>query len=105
MTESCDLAAVEARRLIGAKKLSPVELLESCIERIEAVNPAINAVVPKDYDRARKAATAAEGAVRLGCKLGARHGRPLGETGIASGRERGCPGGTLWGVSGTLKKN
>lgn len=29
-TEPCDLSAVEARRLIGAAKLSPVELLESC---------------------------------------------------------------------------
>ena len=27
MTEACDLPAIEARRLIGAKKLSPVELL------------------------------------------------------------------------------
>ena len=29
MTEPCDLSAVEARRLIGAKRLSPVELTES----------------------------------------------------------------------------
>ena len=39
-TEPCDLSAVEARRLIGRKALSPVELLESCLRRIEAVNPA-----------------------------------------------------------------
>ena len=31
MTEPCDLTAIEARRLIGRKALSPVELLESCI--------------------------------------------------------------------------
>src|SRR3546814_3771169 len=72
------LDAVEARRLSCAKKLSPVELLESCIERIEAVNPAINAVVTKDYDRARKAAKAAEDAVMRGEKLGALHGLPMG---------------------------
>ena len=29
MTEPCDLSAVEARRLIGTKGLSPVELLEA----------------------------------------------------------------------------
>jgi len=34
MTEPCDLPAVEARRLIGAKRLSPVELLASCIARV-----------------------------------------------------------------------
>ena len=30
MTEPCDLSAVEARRLIGSKALSPIELLRSC---------------------------------------------------------------------------
>ena len=58
MTEPCDLSAVEARRLIGICKLSPVELLESCIRRIEAVNPAVNAVVTTDYDGARRTAQA-----------------------------------------------
>ena len=38
MTEPCDLTAVEARRLIGQKALSPVELTDSCIGRIEAVD-------------------------------------------------------------------
>ena len=45
LNEPCDLNAVDARRLIGRKRLSPVELLESCIARIEMVNPTINAVV------------------------------------------------------------
>ena len=38
MTEPCDLTAVEARRLIGARQLSPVELLASCRARIDLVN-------------------------------------------------------------------
>ena len=29
-TEPCDLPAVEARRLIGSRKLSPAELRENC---------------------------------------------------------------------------
>ena len=41
MTELCDLTATEARRRIGSKEISPVELLESCIARTEAVNPAV----------------------------------------------------------------
>ena len=44
MTEPCDLSAVEARRLIGIKQLSPVELLESCLERIGRVDGALNAL-------------------------------------------------------------
>ncbi|MFC7737439.1 amidase [Roseomonas sp. GCM10028921] len=77
MTEPCDLTALEARRLIGTKKLSPVELLDSCLARIEAVNPAINAVVAID-GRARDAARAAEAAVMRGDGLGLLHGLPIG---------------------------
>ena len=40
MAELCDLTAVELRRLIGSKQVSPVELLASCRARIEQVNPA-----------------------------------------------------------------
>ncbi len=56
MTEPCLLSAIEARRLIGAKKLSPVELLESCLKRIAKTNKAINAVVAMDEKRARMVA-------------------------------------------------
>lgn len=76
MSKPCDLLAVEARRLIGARKLSPVELLESCIERTESVNPAVNAIVTKSYERARKEAVAAESAVMRGEPLGLLHGLP-----------------------------
>ena len=78
MTESCDLGAVEARRLIGERDLSPVELLDSCIARIEAVNPAVNAVVATCYERARAEARAAERAVMTGDDLPPLHGLPVG---------------------------
>jgi len=78
MTEPCDLSAVEARRLIGTRRLSPVELLESCLARIEQVNPAVNAMVAMDTDRARAAARAAEAAVMKGEALGVLHGLPVG---------------------------
>ena len=51
MTELCDLEAVELRRRIGTKEISPVEVLASCEARIEAVNPALNAVVALDLER------------------------------------------------------
>jgi len=78
MTEPCDLAALEARRLIGRKRLSPIELLESCIARIEMVNGAVNAVVATCYDRARAEARDATDAVMRGDDLGPLHGLPLG---------------------------
>ena len=78
MTEPCDLPATEARRLIGAKALSPVELMQSCIARIEAVDPAVNAMVARDFERAAVAAHAAEAAVMRGDALPPLHGLPVG---------------------------
>jgi amidase len=70
--------AVELRRLIGQRQLSPVELLDACIARIEALNPAINAIAATDFERARKAARDAEAQVMRGAALGPLHGLPLG---------------------------
>ncbi len=78
MTELCDLGAVEARRLIGHKRLAATELLESCIARIEAVDHAVNAMVARDYPGARQAAEAADSAVARGAPLGLLHGLPVG---------------------------
>ena len=47
------LSSVELRRRIGTKDISPVELLDACIARIDAVNPAVNAIAATDYARAR----------------------------------------------------
>ncbi|MGO4303335.1 amidase [Cupriavidus sp. RAF12] len=71
-------SAVELRRLIGSKEISPVALLEACIARIEAYNPAINAITATCFDRAREEARAAERAVMRGEPLGLLHGLPLG---------------------------
>ncbi len=77
MTEPCDLTAVEARRLIGQRRLAPSALLESCIARIEAVDHAVNAVVARDFAGARMAAREADAAVARGEALGLLHGLPL----------------------------
>ena len=78
MTEACDLTAIEARRLIGRKKLAPSELLASCIARIESVDHAVNAMVARDFDRARATAKAADAAVARGDALPPLHGLPIG---------------------------
>jgi Asp-tRNA(Asn)/Glu-tRNA(Gln) amidotransferase A subunit family amidase len=78
VTEPCDLDAVTARRLIGQKKLAPSELLASCIARIESVDHAVNAMVARDFERARIAAKAADAAVARGDELPPLHGLPLG---------------------------
>ncbi|MGI4858982.1 MAG: amidase [Janthinobacterium lividum] len=72
------LSAVGARRLIGSKQISPVELLDDCIAQIEAINPAVNAIAATDFVRARASARVAEQAVMRGEPLGLLHGLPLG---------------------------
>ncbi len=78
MTEPCHLSAVEARRLIGQKKLSPVELMQSCLKRIADVNPAVNAVTVLDEPRALEEAKAAERRVMGGGQLDCLDGLPVG---------------------------
>jgi amidase len=73
-----DISAVELRRLIGSRQVSPVELMDACIGRIENLNPAINAICATDFTRARKAAREAEAQVMRGGPLGPLHGLPLG---------------------------
>jgi amidase len=77
-TALCDLTAIELRRLIGRKAISPVDVLDACLKRIEAVNPAINAIVAMDEKAARETAKAAEKAVMRGETLPLLHGLPLG---------------------------
>src|SRR5207237_2517895 len=78
MTEPCDLPAVTGRALIGERKLSPVELMDSCIRRIEEIDPAVNAVIARSFETARAMAQESEAAVMRGDTLGPLHGLPLG---------------------------
>jgi len=54
------LSAAEALRLMRARELSPVELVEAVIRRAEQVEPAINAFPHTYYDEALAAARGAE---------------------------------------------
>src|SRR5260221_12514831 len=50
--------AVSLARLIAERQVSAKEVLEVAIGRAEQVNPAINAIVHKQYEQARKAVAA-----------------------------------------------
>jgi amidase len=76
--EILTLSSVELRRHIGNKDITPVELLEACIARIAALNPAVNAIAATGYARARAEAKAAEDAALRGDVLGPLHGLPTG---------------------------
>lgn len=48
-----DLGILELQNLYRKKEVSPVEVIDQHIERIEKVNPVINAVCEKNFDQAR----------------------------------------------------
>jgi Asp-tRNA(Asn)/Glu-tRNA(Gln) amidotransferase A subunit family amidase len=75
-TELCWTSATELAGLIRRKAVSPVEVVDAVLERIERVNPSINAYVTVTAEAARAAARAAEAAVARGDVLGPLHGVP-----------------------------
>jgi aspartyl-tRNA(Asn)/glutamyl-tRNA(Gln) amidotransferase subunit A len=68
--------ATKLAELIRTRKLSPVEVVQAHLDRIEAVNPKLNAIVTV-ADDALEAAKAAEAAVMAGDELGPLHGVPI----------------------------
>src|SRR5262245_27890332 len=48
----CFTSATELGRLYRARKVSPLEVLEAVLARVEAVNPAVNAIVTLARDAA-----------------------------------------------------
>jgi Asp-tRNA(Asn)/Glu-tRNA(Gln) amidotransferase A subunit family amidase len=64
-------------RQIREKKISPAELAEAHLAKIERLNPKLNAFVHVDPERVRRDARQAEAAVSGGQALGPLHGVPI----------------------------
>jgi amidase len=69
--------AVELAAAIRVRKISSREAVQSVLERLEAVNPAINAVTVVLGEQALAAADAADAAVKRGEAVGILHGVPV----------------------------
>jgi Asp-tRNA(Asn)/Glu-tRNA(Gln) amidotransferase A subunit family amidase len=63
-------------RAVREGEVSPVELVQEHIDRAEAVNPAINAIVLPRYEEALEEARAAERVLSNGGRVGPLHGVP-----------------------------
>src|SRR6516162_10592013 len=69
--------AVELAALIRDREVSSREVIQAHLDRIEAVNPHLNAIVRLLADQALAAADAADRAVADGTTLGPLHGVPV----------------------------
>ena len=70
-------SAVELAAAIRSRELSSVELLDRYLDRIEKLNPLVNAVVTLDAERARADAAAADEEAAAGRWRGPLHGLPM----------------------------
>ncbi|MGH9637845.1 MAG: amidase, partial [Candidatus Angelobacter sp.] len=71
------LSLNEASRLIRDKKISPVELTQGCLQRIEQLNPKLNAFITVTAESALAQAREAETAIQGGHWRGPLHGVPI----------------------------
>src|SRR3954465_11327093 len=63
--------------MVRGREISARELLEAHLDRIDRLNPAVNAIVTLDADGARVAADAADAALAAGEDVGPLHGLPV----------------------------
>ena len=70
----CFRTATELRALIASRQLGCVELLDAHVARIEAVNPALNAIVTETFERGRENAAELD---RRGAVQGPLAGLPI----------------------------
>jgi len=74
--EICFLSACDLRDKISTQELTSLEITETLIERIEKINPTINAYCTPTFDLARDMAIAADKRVKNGEKVGILNGIP-----------------------------
>jgi amidase len=73
----CEMSAVEMARLLRTKQVSAREVLQAHLDRIERINPLVNAVVTLVPEQAIAAASRADEALARGNPIGPLHGLPI----------------------------
>lgn len=89
------MPATEMRRLIVDKQVSPVEVTELYLRRIERLDPQLNSFLTVSADEAMRSARVAEQAVVSGESLGLLHGLPVSIKDLEMTRGMRTTGGSL----------
>src|SRR5438876_9453659 len=76
--EPCELSLAEAGPLIASRALSPIELLDSCLARIEATERRVQAWAFLDAEATREVARERERELQQERSRGPLHGIPVG---------------------------
>src|SRR5262245_40414795 len=73
-----NLSITDAPDLLRQKKLSPIDLTRACLDRIEQLNPTLNAFITVTHESALNQARTAEDEIQHGNWRGPLHGIPIG---------------------------
>src|SRR6266511_3926518 len=76
-TELCYRSATELANDVATKRVSPVEVVEAFLARIERLNPKLNAYCTLTAEHARAEAKKDEAEIMRGNLLGSMHGVPV----------------------------
>jgi Asp-tRNA(Asn)/Glu-tRNA(Gln) amidotransferase A subunit family amidase len=85
----------EVTEKIRSREISPCEVVDAHLERIEKLQPKLNAFVHVDAERARRQARAAEASVLRGDAVGALHGIAISVKSCIDVAGWPCPAGSL----------
>ncbi len=96
MTSPVFIPIRELGELVRNRQVSPVELAETFLARLEAIGPRYNAVVTVTQERAMEQARRAEGEIAAGDYKGPLHGIPYGAKDLLA-TSGGIP--TTWGAA------
>lgn len=77
MSEITMMSIEQVSKMVERREISPVDLVEACLARIEKLNPELNAYVCLTAEQARKAAKEAEEEIANGHYRGKLHGIPI----------------------------
>ena len=75
--EICYMGAGDLSKLVQSKEISPVEIIEAHLTRIDATEPVLNSFITLLADQARKSARQAEKDIQAGRYKGPLHGIPV----------------------------
>ncbi len=95
MDELCCVSAATLARRIRDRELSSEEVVQAHLQRIESINPRLNAVVQLAAEQALKDARAADAALAHGQPFGALHGVPFTVKDWIDAAGLPCTGGDL----------
>lgn len=94
MNDITFLPAISMAKQVRKKKISPVELVDAHLAKIERLNPKLNAYVQLDADGARLAAHNAEADIMRENSIGPLHGVPISIKSSISVAGLRCEAGT-----------